>query len=219
MAHLTMALMGPFDVALDGKRVTGFQSDKARALLAYLAVEAASPHARHMLAGLLWPDVPDAHALPSLSQALCNLRTILHDHATPAPCFLITPHTIQFDPHCDHWVDVAEFGRLVDWGTGRLVDWDAAAAGKLVRRSADHSTNGAGSLAGRSAPAGHALAGRRRPAQRGPRAVQPLPPVAGRGVGRPAGRGDDAVVRADQGRRVGLSPKFCAKFRGDQTSP
>jgi DNA-binding SARP family transcriptional activator len=113
-----MALMGPFEVALDGKQVTWFQSDKARALLAYLAVEAASPHARHMLAGLLWPDVPDAHALHSLSQALCNLRTVLHDHAAPAPCFLVTPHTIQFDPHCDHWVDVTEFGRLVHWETG-----------------------------------------------------------------------------------------------------
>jgi hypothetical protein len=51
MAHLGIALLGPFDVVLDGKRVAWFQSDKARALLAYLAAEAASPHARHTLAG------------------------------------------------------------------------------------------------------------------------------------------------------------------------
>jgi DNA-binding SARP family transcriptional activator len=113
--------MGPFEAVLDGKRVTWFQSDKARALLAYLAAEAASPHARHALAGLLWPDVPDAHALHSLSQALCNLRSLVHDKDVPIPCLLVTPHTIQFNPHCDHWVDVAEFGRLVHWGTGRLV--------------------------------------------------------------------------------------------------
>ena len=116
MAHLSMALMGPFEVALDGQPVTWFQSDKVRALLAYLAVEAAIPHPRHALAGLLWPDVPDAHALHSLSQALCNLRSVLHDHAAPAPCLLVTPHTIQFDRRCDHWVDVEEFGRLVPLG-------------------------------------------------------------------------------------------------------
>jgi DNA-binding SARP family transcriptional activator len=118
---LKLALMGPFEVTLDEQPVTWFQSDKARALLAYLAVEAASTHGRHALAGLLWPDVPDAHALHSLSQALCNLRTLVHDKDVPIPCLLVTPHTIQFNRHCDHWVDVAEFGRLVPWGTGRLV--------------------------------------------------------------------------------------------------
>lgn len=118
MAHLALALMGPFEVALDGKPVTWFQSDKARALLAYLAVEAASPHGRHALAGLLWPESTDAHALHSLSQALCNLRTVLHDHIAPTPCFIVTPHAIQFNPQCNHWVDVAEFGRLVGWQIG-----------------------------------------------------------------------------------------------------
>jgi DNA-binding SARP family transcriptional activator len=127
MAHLALALMGPFEAVLDGKRVTWFQSDKARALLAYLAVEAASPHSRHVLAGLLWPDVPDAHALHSLSQALCNLRNIVHDRDVPTPCFIVTPHTIQFNPRCDHWVDVAEFGKLVNREIGTLVNWDAAA--------------------------------------------------------------------------------------------
>lgn len=126
MAHLAMALMGLFEVALDGQPVTWFQSDKVRALLAYLAVEAASSHARHKLAGLLWPEVPDSHALHSLSQALCNLRSVLHDQIALTPCLLITPHTVQFNRHSDHWVDVAEFGKLLNWEGGRLVDWDAA---------------------------------------------------------------------------------------------
>lgn len=131
MAHLALALLGPFEVVLDGKRVTWFQSNKARALLAYLAVEAASPHPRHALAGLLWPESTDAHALHSLSQALCNLRSVLHDHAAPAPCLLVTPHTIQFNPHGDHWVDVEEFGSLVDWDSGRLANWATAAPTNL----------------------------------------------------------------------------------------
>lgn len=85
MARLAISLMGPYEVALDGQPVPWFQSDKVRALLAYLAVEAAKPHARHALAGLLWPDVPEAHALHSLSQALYNLRRVLHDQAAPPP--------------------------------------------------------------------------------------------------------------------------------------
>ena len=120
MAHLALALLGPFEVVLDGKRVTWFQSDKARALLAYLAVEAAVPHARHALAGLLWPDVDDRHALHSLSQALCNLRTVLHDQTAPTPCFIVTPHAIQFNGGADHWLDAAEFGRLVGRSGGGI---------------------------------------------------------------------------------------------------
>lgn len=121
MTHLAIALMGPFEAVLDGKRITWFSSDKVRALLAYLAVEAATPHARHALAGLLWPDVDDAHSLHSLSQALCNLRSVLHDHDALPPCLDVAPHTIRFNSTADHWLDVAEFGRLVHCGTGRWV--------------------------------------------------------------------------------------------------
>jgi hypothetical protein len=39
MARLTVNLLGPFQVTLDGQLVTAFESDKVRALLAYLAVE------------------------------------------------------------------------------------------------------------------------------------------------------------------------------------
>ena len=39
MARLAIRLLGPFQVALDGQPVTGFQSDEVRALLAYPAVE------------------------------------------------------------------------------------------------------------------------------------------------------------------------------------
>ena len=42
--------------------VTAFASNKVRALLAYLAVEADRPHRREALAGLLWPEQPEAKA-------------------------------------------------------------------------------------------------------------------------------------------------------------
>lgn len=112
--HLSLTLIGSFEARLDGQAIGGFQSNKARALLAYLAVEAACCHSRQALAGLLWPDVPEACARHSLSQTLCNLRSVLHEQVAACPYFLVSPHAIQFNCYSDHWLDVAEFGSLVD---------------------------------------------------------------------------------------------------------
>jgi predicted ATPase/DNA-binding SARP family transcriptional activator len=108
MAFLSIHLLGPFHVALDGESVTGFESDKVRALLAYLAVEADRPHSRDELAGLLWPDQPDRTARRNLSQALFNLRQTIHDEAD-SPFLQVTPRTVQFNLDSDHWLDVAAF--------------------------------------------------------------------------------------------------------------
>ena len=77
MAHLSIRLLGPFQVTLVGEPATGFATDKARALLAYLAVEADRPHRREALAGLLWPDYPERSARTSLRSALANLRQVM----------------------------------------------------------------------------------------------------------------------------------------------
>lgn len=56
MARLAVSLLGPFQEALDGQPVTELRSNKVRAQLAYLAVEADGPHSREVLAGLPWSD-------------------------------------------------------------------------------------------------------------------------------------------------------------------
>ncbi|MGB5060569.1 MAG: hypothetical protein WBO48_17855, partial [Candidatus Promineifilaceae bacterium] len=61
-APLRITLFASFQVALNGRSITDFATDKARALLAYLAVERQRPHRRESLAALLWPDQPDARA-------------------------------------------------------------------------------------------------------------------------------------------------------------
>ncbi len=53
MSHLALRLFGSFQATLDGRPITGFESNKVRALLAYLAVEADRPHSRDELVGLL----------------------------------------------------------------------------------------------------------------------------------------------------------------------
>ena len=71
MAHLSISVLGHPQVKLDGEPVTDFGSDKVRALLVFLAVEANQPHSREKLAGLLWPDFPERSALEQ-----CALRSI-----------------------------------------------------------------------------------------------------------------------------------------------
>ena len=74
MPHLTLSLLGPMQVDLDGQPISGFTYNKARALLAYLAVESDQPHPRDAIVGLLWPEMPDASARTNLRQVLTSLR-------------------------------------------------------------------------------------------------------------------------------------------------
>jgi DNA-binding SARP family transcriptional activator/predicted ATPase len=114
MPHLSLSLLGPFQVTLDGQPVTGFKSNKVRALLAYLAVEAERPHRREVLAGLLWPDWPDRDALSNLRYALSNLRRVIGDRQAEPPFLLITRDTLQFNPASDYCLDVTAFAEIVE---------------------------------------------------------------------------------------------------------
>jgi predicted ATPase len=116
MPRLSIALLGALRVTLGGEPVTGFATDKARALLAYLAVEADHFQRRDALAGLLWPDVPQQKARRNLRQALSFLRQALAgDRPTdgsPQPFILATQDTVQFDAASDHWLDAAALEAL-----------------------------------------------------------------------------------------------------------
>ncbi len=74
MSLLELTLFGPFRAALGEADLPAFRTDKVRALLAYLAVEADAPHRRESLAALLWPEMPDADALNNLRKTLHRLR-------------------------------------------------------------------------------------------------------------------------------------------------
>ena len=76
---LTLRLLGKPQVSLSGAAVAGFISTKAQALLFYLAVTG-RPHMREALAGLLWGEMPEAHASKNLRNALSNLRALVGPH-------------------------------------------------------------------------------------------------------------------------------------------
>jgi predicted ATPase/DNA-binding SARP family transcriptional activator len=113
MAQLAMSLLGSLEVRLAGAPASGFESNKVRALLAYLAIEADRAHHRQVLAGLLWPDWPDRTARTYLRNALSNLRRIIGDHEASPPFLIITPRTLQFNRASDYWLDVAAFEEKV----------------------------------------------------------------------------------------------------------
>ena len=121
MPRLSIHLLGSFHVSLDGIPITAFESNKVRALLAYLAVEADRPHSRDKLAGLLWPDQPDRTARRNLSQALFNLRRAIRDDEAQPPFLHVTRQAIQFNPDSDHRLDVTEFAaHIADGAVPRL---------------------------------------------------------------------------------------------------
>ena len=112
MAHLSISLLGPFQVSLDNRPVTGFDSNKVRALLAYLAVEADRPHQRDALAALLWSERPNRAARNSLRHALSNLRTAIGDRDADTPHLTVNQETVQFNCTGECRVDVRAFRTL-----------------------------------------------------------------------------------------------------------
>jgi DNA-binding SARP family transcriptional activator/Tol biopolymer transport system component len=113
MTHLSISLLGGFGVTLDGKPVTGFGSNKVRALLAYLATETDRAHSREKLAALLWPDMPDREARNNLRYALSNLRKAIGGPDASQPFLCISWQTIQLNLAGEVEVDVLTFNRCL----------------------------------------------------------------------------------------------------------
>lgn len=114
MANLKLGLLGPLQVTIDNAPITTFESDKVRALLAYLAVESEQPHRREALIGLLWPDSPEQTARRNLRQALYNLRQAIGDSTAKPPHLIITREEIQFNTLSDYSLDISRFNELLD---------------------------------------------------------------------------------------------------------
>lgn len=110
-----MSLLGSFQVSVGDRPITNFPTDKIRALLAYLTMEADRPHRRDTLAALLWPERDDISARSNLRVSLHRLRETLDD-AAPAisdDLFGITRETVQVHGAAIE-VDVARFIALLE---------------------------------------------------------------------------------------------------------
>ena len=114
MTRLSLALLGPMQITLDGQPVSGFAYNKARALLVYLAVEADRPHQRDALVGAAVARAArHAARAPTCARRwpTCARRSAMRSAAPPF--LLITRDTIQFNPASDYELDVAAFTALL----------------------------------------------------------------------------------------------------------
>lgn len=109
MAQLVLQFLGPFQVTKNGEPVVAFQSNKARALLAYLTVESPQSQPRTTLAGLFWSEYPEKYARDNLRHALTNLHKLLQNEQAALPFLLTDAQSVQFNSQSNHQLDVADF--------------------------------------------------------------------------------------------------------------
>jgi predicted ATPase/DNA-binding SARP family transcriptional activator len=99
---LKLHLLGRPLIELDGEPVEGFVSEKALALLGYLALQRGNL-ARQRLAGLFWGDMPGERARANLRMAVYNLQQLLPGHLQA------TRLSVAFNRQSAYWLDVEQF--------------------------------------------------------------------------------------------------------------
>jgi len=111
-------LLGGFEVWHGDQPVKGFESQKVRALFAYLVCQRDRVFSRDSLAGLLWPDRDPDGARHALRQAVYNLKSALPSAVPPV---LSGQGGVQLNPAAAVWSDVEAFEQAVQHGRGRDV--------------------------------------------------------------------------------------------------
>ena len=108
---LRLTLLGQPQIWVGDRPLTGFATNKAQALLFYLAVTAhtdaaqPAPQSRDVLATLLWGEMTDAKAKQNLRSVLPDLRRLVGNHLQ------IERQTIAFDHTSPYWLDVEALRR------------------------------------------------------------------------------------------------------------
>lgn len=103
-------LFGPVQVEEHGKRVEGFESRKALALLGYLVAED-RPVSRDRLTAFFWGEKPESRGRGNLRRVLHNLKKHLPD------CVEADRRTIQVQRSQTCQADINEFAKLEDQAT------------------------------------------------------------------------------------------------------
>ncbi len=99
-------LLGPVQIFYDGKPVKGFKSQKAVALLCYLAY-IGQPISRLRLANLFWGNKAEKRGLANLSRVLYTNNKLM------PTCLQKTYRIIQFLYNDDCWIDTNYFDEMV----------------------------------------------------------------------------------------------------------
>lgn len=130
MPTLKLQLFGRL-CARHGRRVLhSFDAGKVQELFCYLSLYP-KPHAREMLACMLWTESSTSQAKKYLRQALWQLQATLEANLGPLNrrLALVEADWVQLNPAMDLWLDVAEFEKAcvaVDVRPGHELTADSA---------------------------------------------------------------------------------------------
>ncbi|MCP4203712.1 MAG: AAA family ATPase [bacterium] len=109
MKRLEIRLLGGFEAKLTDRPVQRFESQKVRALLAYLALHRDRSLNRDHLAGLFWPERTDEASRRNLRQALYNIRIALGNDDENVAALDTDQSQVRLNPDLECWIDVVEF--------------------------------------------------------------------------------------------------------------
>jgi len=110
---LRISVLGSFQVLGSSNIRYKFESNKARALLAYMVIERNQSHSREQLIKLLWPENPPQSALGNLRYALAHLRKVIGDADAQPHYLLINRESLQFNSLSYYELDVEVFTDLL----------------------------------------------------------------------------------------------------------
>lgn len=133
--ELRVRLLGGFEVWHGDRKVDGFESQKVRALFAYLVSRRDRVFSREHLAELLWPERDPEGARHVLRQAIYNLRSALPGGSGAVQLVVSDSQGVQINPLANLWVDVASFEEALLRGKerGHLDPHQLSVAAQLYR--------------------------------------------------------------------------------------
>jgi DNA-binding SARP family transcriptional activator len=134
-----IALLGPFNVVVDGVGVPRVESRKAVELFAYLLLNRARVHHREVLAAALWTDTGASQARRYLRQSLWQLQSALEplEEALGAPVLAIVDGDwVRISPDAKLVLDVDELEAIASGALSAEAGDDAAIPADLERACA-----------------------------------------------------------------------------------
>ena len=116
----SLRTLGAFALALDGRELSSPPTQKARALLAYIAWHRGADHARERIIELFWPECEPERGRSSLNTALWSIRRCIRD-AGIDPETVITANKTRISWLPEIEVDIRTFESLAsDASAGAL---------------------------------------------------------------------------------------------------
>jgi predicted ATPase/DNA-binding SARP family transcriptional activator len=112
-ARCRIEVLGDLRVRHGDRTLAQFRTQKAAALLTYLALHGDRSHAREQLIERFWPDLDPEAARDNLSTTLSSLRRLLEPAGVPAGSILVADrHSLRLHPE-NVITDVSEFEALL----------------------------------------------------------------------------------------------------------